>query len=994
MPQERLGTVFVGFEAQSAAWQQAVRRNITSLDAQTLAIRRGQLAMTQFNRTSGLMLNRLTALAVVAGTVAVRAFARFDYTMAQVQAISEATGDQFTVLRSQAIELGRTTIFTSTQAAEGQLFLARAGFEVNEIYQALPGTLRLAQSSALDLGRSADIVSNVMRGFAISADQTNRFVDVLARTVNSSNTNLEQLGQAMKFVAPAARAVNLTVEETSSLLGALGDAGIQATLAGTNLRQAFIRLANLRPDVATGRATAALEELGIAFDEVDISVHGVLPVIRRIAEEQLTLSQAAAIFGTRAASAFLVIQNSIPDIDEMTRRLREAQSGADQLASALELGERGSRLRGLNIATENIKDLSAALIESGLTGHEAGIRLESFFEALDNLQQGSNAAAQSILNQLGIAGEDLNVRYRGIFNVLDRLENAQLDPIQERIVFQDPINAETFRLLQSYTGELENAEEGFAALAGAATQMSEIMDESLFASIKRVVSALEGMVFVLADVSGAGDGLGNFLDRLAAGIRNATRVMAENLGGLEFALKSLLAIAFFRSGGGIAVRNWLTNFRTMRGAVTTLRLTIVALGRTIRSLTFIGLFVSAIEIFQEARIEAERTSHSLGSIFFTASILGITRVLDVMVGLIESALRYVLAGIYTAFKALEGAVIRLLVSIGSSITAFFSTLFDGIGFDIAGIYRRLTGQTAEDLEAWRNAGLAAAQSFTGAFDGYFEEDIAETFRQSLEALKDIQILPFTVEEFLSNIGIPPSLLEAARNALERAFDFSGPGLPAPPEIIPPNNITPAPGLELEDIEEQIRVFTEFEVRLYEFTNGVGEAFRRFGHDIVQNFDNIGEAVRRFAVRLAQLVLDLVILIPLANALARALRSAFGLPELPNVPEVGDEFPGLVPGRQQGGPAYGLTRVGENGPEYAIFDQPGRVIPFGKIQGALSTGNFGGATFNFAPVIQGSDAESVRRILVGLRASFRAESERAVTRLTKRSGEYRYRIRGR
>ena len=116
------------------------------------------------------------------------AFAEFESQMNRVRAVSGATGADFERLEKQARQLGSTTVFTATQVAQGQGFLARAGFEVNEIYGAIPATLDLAAAAQLDLASSADIVTNIMAGFKIETKDLREAVDVLTGTFTSSNT--------------------------------------------------------------------------------------------------------------------------------------------------------------------------------------------------------------------------------------------------------------------------------------------------------------------------------------------------------------------------------------------------------------------------------------------------------------------------------------------------------------------------------------------------------------------------------------------------------------------------------------------------------------------------------------------------------------------------------------------------------------------------------------------------------------------------------------
>src|SRR5699024_4654661 len=129
-------------------------------------------------------------------------------------------------LKEQARELGSTTRFSATEASEGMSFLAQAGYETNQIMDAMPGLLDLAASSNMDLGRAADIASNIISGFNLNAEETGRVSDVLAKGASTANTNVEQLGNAMEVVAPIGQMVGLEIEGLTAGIGRMSDAGI------------------------------------------------------------------------------------------------------------------------------------------------------------------------------------------------------------------------------------------------------------------------------------------------------------------------------------------------------------------------------------------------------------------------------------------------------------------------------------------------------------------------------------------------------------------------------------------------------------------------------------------------------------------------------------------------------------------------------------------------------------------------------------------------
>ena len=208
-------------------------------------------------------MTRLASAATVAfAAVAAKAVGMasgYDLAMRSVQAKTQASGELMDLLSAQAREMGRTTVHSATEAARGQAFLAQAGFNANEVLAALPGTLNLATAGELGLAEAADIASNVLTGFGLSVSEADRVADVLALTAQSTNTNVTQMGGAMKFAAAVAAASGGDFEETAAAIGLLANAGFQGESGGTALRGAMTKLLN-----PTKQAQKILDELGVS----------------------------------------------------------------------------------------------------------------------------------------------------------------------------------------------------------------------------------------------------------------------------------------------------------------------------------------------------------------------------------------------------------------------------------------------------------------------------------------------------------------------------------------------------------------------------------------------------------------------------------------------------------------------------------------------------------------------------------------------------------
>ena len=298
---------------------------------------------------------------------AVRPAVDFELAMTKVGAITNeaAGGEGFKSLTKQARELGRTTQYTASQTAEAMQFLGMAGLSTNQILAATPSVLNLAIAGNMDLGRTADITSNILTGFNMEAERTGEVADILAQASRSTNVNVEMLGQTMKFIAPAAAAVGGTLKETATLAGVLGDAGIQASMSGVMLRSAYLRLA--APAKSGAKALGKMrEEMGVSAEEMpDVAKEALLAQKRlsgigvkvfdngkmrsmvtilkemaaamKDASDEEKLSTIKDIFGTRATSGALAIFKSVETgrLDEVEQKINNSTGAAKAMANRL-----------------------------------------------------------------------------------------------------------------------------------------------------------------------------------------------------------------------------------------------------------------------------------------------------------------------------------------------------------------------------------------------------------------------------------------------------------------------------------------------------------------------------------------------------------------------------------------------------------------------------------------------------------------------------------
>ena len=240
--------------------------------------------------------------------LAVKTGMAFEQQMANVGAVAGASEAQLAEMAATARRLGSTTQFSATQAAEAMEFLAMAGFGVEKSQKALPDVLNLSAAGAIDLGRAADISSNILSGFNLQAADLARTNDILVNTFTTSNTNLSMLGDTMKYVAPIAATLGIEVAEVAAMAGKLGDAGIQGEMAGTAMRQMFLRLAS-----PVRMAKNALAEIGVTTKDASGNLKDMPSLLAEIGQKVSKLPTAAKasvlkrIFGTEASAAAAIL---------------------------------------------------------------------------------------------------------------------------------------------------------------------------------------------------------------------------------------------------------------------------------------------------------------------------------------------------------------------------------------------------------------------------------------------------------------------------------------------------------------------------------------------------------------------------------------------------------------------------------------------------------------------------------------------------------------
>ncbi len=344
MAVSKVGEAWVLLKLQSRAFSQQLK----GARAQFAMGVRGMESVARRAKI-GLLLGAGMAAAVV------KMAATFEQSMARVRALTGATGDAFKELEAKAMELGRTTVFSASQAAEAMSAFALAGFDANKIIGAMPATLDLAAAGQIDVGQAADIAAKIMAGMGLEADELTNAVDVLTKAFTTSNTDLVMLGEAMKFVGPVAKSMGVGLEEVTGAIQLMSNAGIQGAMAGTSLRGILSRLAGGTPET-----TKIMKDLGISVTDAAGKMRPLADIIddlnkammRMDAVEKVGLMMKA--FGQRAGPAMAELLAQGGDaLRENVKALEDAGGTAKRIAD-IQLATFLGQLKLLKSAAEGL----------------------------------------------------------------------------------------------------------------------------------------------------------------------------------------------------------------------------------------------------------------------------------------------------------------------------------------------------------------------------------------------------------------------------------------------------------------------------------------------------------------------------------------------------------------------------------------------------------------------------------------------------------------
>ncbi|MDA1777451.1 phage tail tape measure protein [Bacillus cereus group sp. BY9-3LC] len=483
--------------------------------------------------------------AALAGTVS--AGANFEKTLSSVKAMTGATDEQMAAMTKQAKALGADTKFSASQAAEGMAFLGMAGFKTNDIMKAMPGMLNLAAAGSLDLGRAADIASNIMAGFSIDAGQAGHASDVLAFAASNSNTSVEQLGEAMKYASGTASTIGLGLEETTAAMMSMADVGLQGSVAGQAFATSLGRLAK-----PTGEAKKVIDGLNLSFFDQQGKIKPLPDIIGELEKgmngmtEQQKTATLQTIFGAEAFKNWAALLKTGSDkLRENTQALKDSDGAAKKMADTMNDNLIGkwdsfkSKLEGLAITI--FERLAPALLGI-LAGAEAAVvGIDKFIQALIPMDS-MIAGVTNLTTALGLMWKTASGDGDAGIQAVDLMTKMGLSPEMQEMAMSVIYNISNgIDMLKALVAGDWGTARGIGEKLGISPETVDQIIEltaSIFGAVNNLIEGIEnGLAAFAPVVMGIAEEVWNFikgvfeemLPYITAAVQDISSFLKENL---------------------------------------------------------------------------------------------------------------------------------------------------------------------------------------------------------------------------------------------------------------------------------------------------------------------------------------------------------------------------------------------------------------------------------------------------------------------------------
>ncbi|MDD4003449.1 MAG: phage tail tape measure protein [Clostridia bacterium] len=283
---------------------------------------------------------KVTAPLVLLGKTALNTAAQFEQSMANAASVSGASSEEFERMTDLARQMGKTTVFSASQAADAMYFMASAGYKVDQMANSIEPTLNLAAATQSELAYATETVIASLNQFQLDSSEAERVTNVFAAAIGNSQATMDKLKTSMSYIGPVANSLGWNIEEAAGALSVLYNAGYDGSTAGTSLRQSLVAIMN-----PSAKAKKIFEGLGIELEKLDPTTNKFSDIVDTLAKSGMTTAQAMEVFGARAGPGMMALLAQGGDaIADMTKSITGTTSASDMAEKQLNTFQGTSKL--------------------------------------------------------------------------------------------------------------------------------------------------------------------------------------------------------------------------------------------------------------------------------------------------------------------------------------------------------------------------------------------------------------------------------------------------------------------------------------------------------------------------------------------------------------------------------------------------------------------------------------------------------------------------
>lgn len=639
----------------------------------------------------------------------------FEKAMNRVKAATEASGDQFIAMRQEAIDLGSTTSFSASEAAAAMYELASAGFDTQQIMDALPGVLDMAASGSVGLADAAEIASGIMNGYGFAAKDLTMVNDVLARDFLATATSLADLGESFQYVAPTAKSAGLSFTEVAAAIGLMGNAGIKGSTAGTGLNSAIASLVKPSKD-----AENTLRELGVTVVDSSGKLLPLVDIVRQLSASGADTADMMTIFGLEAGPKMQALVSQGADaLANLDKQLQASGGTAKKVAD--------TQMEGLNGAMDNLSSAAEGLMiaigDAGLLKFmtDLAVSTTNLVSELSKLSPETLRIATVFLAFLasigpvlmvvgrlslaiGVVGAKLKLFWAWLIRVAPSL-TALTGPVGWVIAAIIALGVALFVAYKKFEGFRNVVDTAFQAIATAATWLYQNIFLPIFTALGGVImNAWSGVIrpalgyiatqFGVVAVAVVGFWNNSVRPALAAMIgflgRLATAVRSWWVGNGDTVMASVVAVVTWL--GGVMTNVWSGIMNTLKTVAA-----VIAWLVTNVSIPFLTTMISTV-------LSVART------------IVGMKNVWRLVGTVLATEGKVVIAVLVAAFKILKTAV-EASISNFKTLAQFVGGYLGPVVSAAAAVIKTVIGAAAQYLTGTLLPALSVAAGWLNQFAG-------------------------------------------------------------------------------------------------------------------------------------------------------------------------------------------------------------------------------------------------------------------------------------